>query len=490
MKVTQENNKSEAPAVQLLRHHTLNWQRKKGYKPVRLKPKSKAAYGNDWSKPNYQPPPDDKWQPDDGVGCLTGPKNNGPIDIDLDCKEAIHFAPYFLPKTSAIFGRASKQRSHYLYNVDADEFDKVALLDPKLPNNNTIVEMRGDGGHQTVFPGSLHEGTGELINWAEGPDPEVTTVSPEELIKAVRRVALASLIARYMWGEGSHNQPLLLLTGTFFYMQWTQQEVERFFEALSAWDSDRDKSTLATVRNTYKRAAKGQKIKGANKLREHLQDDALCDRILELAGSPNINLMNEYNDRFACVMVGNQFRIAGIDAAPGDEIPFYSVDNWKLLTATEYAESISGKPVTKGSLWLANPRRRKYDRVDFLPGREDTGNVLNLWTGWPIKPEKGECGAWLELIRGLCGSDELNTWVLNWLANILREPMDKSRTALVLSSQEQGIGKSLGIGYFGKILGVGNGYVPVSDGEKIIGRFNTTVALPAVAFGRSLVRGR
>src|SRR5215471_21191990 len=36
-------------------------------------------------------------------------------DCDLDCEEAIALAPLYLPKTSAIFGRPSKPRSHWLY---------------------------------------------------------------------------------------------------------------------------------------------------------------------------------------------------------------------------------------------------------------------------------------------------------------------------------------------------------------------------------------
>ena len=49
------------------------------------------------------------------IGVLLGGPSHDLVDIDLDTVEAIRLAPYFLPKTGAQFGRASKRRSHYLY---------------------------------------------------------------------------------------------------------------------------------------------------------------------------------------------------------------------------------------------------------------------------------------------------------------------------------------------------------------------------------------
>ncbi len=49
---------------------------------------------------------------DTNIGVVLG---KGVIDIDLDDPVAIQLAPHFLPKSGKIFGRPSKQRSHYLY---------------------------------------------------------------------------------------------------------------------------------------------------------------------------------------------------------------------------------------------------------------------------------------------------------------------------------------------------------------------------------------
>src|SRR6476619_1603373 len=49
------------------------------------------------------------------IGVALGATSRGLTDIDLDCHEAIAIAPYLLPPTRAIFGRASKRASHWLY---------------------------------------------------------------------------------------------------------------------------------------------------------------------------------------------------------------------------------------------------------------------------------------------------------------------------------------------------------------------------------------
>src|SRR5438309_9648245 len=51
------------------------------------------------------------------VGVLLGAPSNGLTDADLDCPEAVRLAPLFLTATGCTFGRASKPRSHFVYQV-------------------------------------------------------------------------------------------------------------------------------------------------------------------------------------------------------------------------------------------------------------------------------------------------------------------------------------------------------------------------------------
>lgn len=456
---------------------TLAWLRRLDFRPVPLHPRSKAALSRDYVAVDYKPPSDDLWRNRDlGVGVVTGPAHHGPVDLDLDCDEAVFFADKFLPPTPAVFGRRSKLRSHKLYLVDTATFDKVAFLDP-LSNNATIVEARGDQGHQTVMPGSVHEGSGELIEWSDVAFPDVPRVSTDDLLRGARKIALATMISRHVWAPGYHNEPAKHLAGMLFYLQWNVDEAVDLISAVMEWHDDRDKSRIPTVKATFKRGEAGKKISGAGVLRRQLKSDVLVDRLLDLAGSPSVNLLTEYNERFAVVNVRGVFRIADFHVPPSHPPVFIRKDDWQNLMATDYSneKDDKGKPLPKHKLWLAHPRRRSYQRVDFLPGDFETDEVLNVWTGWGVDTSvefsSDDCDGWLDLMGDvICGGDEqLFEWMLHWLANIVREPRHKSLTAPVIIGVE-GAGKSLALAYFGRILG--KAFTHVTKEEHIHGRFN------------------
>lgn len=462
-----ENESSSADVMQ-----TLQWARRHGFKPVALHPASKAAVNRSFVDPGYEPPSDSTWANNDyGIGIVTGPRANGPVDVDLDCTEAMFFAPRFLPRTQAIFGRKSKPASHYLYRIQAETFPKSGFLDPI--ENNTIVELRGDG-HQTVFPGSIHQDTREPIEWASVPFPDVPTVEEQVLRKAVRKLAIAVLISRYMWASGQRNAFVLPITGLLYYLDWDVEEVCELIQAVQDYHGDEDTTRVKTVRLTFRKAERGGKVTGANTLRKMLGDDRLVDRILEWAGSPLMTLLQQYNEKYAVCSLEGKFRIADTEVEPGKLPTFMLKEDFLNLCSTDRM-TIDDKPVSRAAVWLANPRRRSYQSVDFVPGVEEVPGTLNLWTGWAVEPVKGVCNAWLELLHSvICdGDDELYRWMLNWFANIVREPKSKPLTAPVMIGR-QGAGKSLLLSYFGRILG--GAYSVVTNEEHIYGRFNRHLA--------------
>jgi hypothetical protein len=125
------------------------------------------------------------------IGIILGEASGGLTDIDLDCLEAPDIAPKVLPWTAAIFGRAGKPRSHWLYRVDGPAPTK-RFLDPV--SGDMLLEVRGDGGLQTVFPGSVHP-SGEQIEWET--DGQLTTIDSTELVKRARWLAAFCLVKRY-----------------------------------------------------------------------------------------------------------------------------------------------------------------------------------------------------------------------------------------------------------------------------------------------------
>lgn len=452
---------------------TLAWTRKHGFRAVALAFQSKAAISRKYVEPGYETPPDSTWHNSNlGIGVVTGPSSSGPVDIDLDCDEAVTLATKFLPVTPAVFGRASKRASHYLYKVTVPHLAKVALLDPLL--NSTIVELRADGGFQTVLPGSLHSDTGELVEWQSAPFPDVPSVDDAALLKAVKRIAIATLVSRHLWFEGQRNEVVKHLSGVFFYLDWTVEDAVELVEAVCDLTGDDDRTRKSTVLLTYKKAERGGKVTGANSLRKLVKEPVLIDRLLDWSGSATVNLLSEYNSRFCVVSVEGKFRIADTDVEPSEPPVFMQKDDFLNLQRPDTV-MIDDKPVQKAQLWLANARRRSYRSVDFMPGVEDSP-IFNLWTGWAIQASSaGSCEAWLELLsKVICGQDEaLTTWFLHWFANIVREPRSKPLTAPVLIGK-QGAGKSLLLAYFGRILG--SAYTTVTQEEHIYGKFNRHLA--------------
>jgi len=121
------------------------------------------------------------------IGVLLGEPSGWLVDVDLDHPRAVELAAQFLPPTPAIFGRAGKARSHWLYRTTGP----VATKKHKSKSAGMLVELRSTGA-QTVFPPSTHE-SGEAIVWVdEGAEP--ASVAPEALLDCVKRLAEAVLV--------------------------------------------------------------------------------------------------------------------------------------------------------------------------------------------------------------------------------------------------------------------------------------------------------
>src|SRR5262249_3123633 len=130
------------------------------WKPVPFNRKTKKPIGNDWQKRPFNP---NQFNGNaQNVGIQFGEVSGGLVDVDLDSKEAIGFAPEFLPPTDAIFGRRSKPCSHQLYVCNLYKTEKRAAIQYRKYTGGKpgamIVELRigGNGlGAATVVPPSM-----------------------------------------------------------------------------------------------------------------------------------------------------------------------------------------------------------------------------------------------------------------------------------------------------------------------------------------------
>lgn len=169
------------------------------------------------------------------VGVLTGDASGGLADVDKDCPEARRLAPYFLPDTPARFGRASAPLAHSLYNTDTERlsYDKIVDTDDK-----TLLELRPDSSHQTVFPPSCHP-SGEVITWAPNADHPFE-VDADELRTAFYHLALATVACRHWPAEGSRHDAANAWSGGLLRAGWSVKEVETFIRAVATVAGDED----------------------------------------------------------------------------------------------------------------------------------------------------------------------------------------------------------------------------------------------------------
>src|SRR5207245_597959 len=114
----------------------------------------------------------------------------GLVDIDIDKTTALRFAPWFLPKTSCVFGRASKPRSHWVYRVPESGRHKPFQC------NGMVLEVRGDK-HYTVFPGSIHE-TGEPIEFENRHNFDPAHTTWNELVRDAAKIAIAAELSEIL----------------------------------------------------------------------------------------------------------------------------------------------------------------------------------------------------------------------------------------------------------------------------------------------------
>jgi hypothetical protein len=200
------------------------------------------------------------------IGLLLGEPSHGLIDADLDCPQSIAAAPFFLPLTGWVSGRQSAPRSHYWYRVSEPPAKaSTGWLDF---NRKKLLELRSTGG-QTVAPPSLHEDTGEAIEWRTLHEP--AEVSIADLMRACQSLAAAALLARHWPAEGSRQDAALALAGGLLRGGLAQEQAERLVSAtaLAAGDEEHGKRAAA-VGSTARTLAEGGQVTGWPRLAELL----------------------------------------------------------------------------------------------------------------------------------------------------------------------------------------------------------------------------
>jgi hypothetical protein len=254
-----------------------------GFRIVPLGKRSKSPEGGafEWQNRTLTDPGDirEKWEenPELNVGVLLGFKSGWITDIDLDCPEAVSLAPEFLDDT-AKFGRAGARDSHWVYWAIDSRYEEFNDPITTERDKKRLLEIRsGPAGHQTVFPPSVHQGTGAVVQW-KGSWPEkdtITTIDSRALRRKAATLASATLLLRYWPGLGVRRSTVLALVGGLCRSSgWTAQEIYDFSFAVASrgGDGKAGKLTLNDVVMTSNKISQNQDVSGWPALAKYVGD--------------------------------------------------------------------------------------------------------------------------------------------------------------------------------------------------------------------------
>ncbi|HEV2547014.1 MAG TPA: bifunctional DNA primase/polymerase [Stellaceae bacterium] len=206
------------------------------------------------------------------VGVLLGARSDGLVDVDLDCPETVALAAELLPPTDAVFGRAGKRRSHWLYRCEPPPETKQFQFDKAM-----LCELRSSGG-QTMFPPSIHP-SGERVEWAG--DGEPAEVASDHLLRCVADIAALCLLIRN-WPEthGRYNAEGALI-GALLRAGRGEDEVERIVDLMQRHaGKSRKHPPGKSVPRLAGKLAEGKPVPGLNRLKELLGAD-VAGRVAE-----------------------------------------------------------------------------------------------------------------------------------------------------------------------------------------------------------------
>ena len=128
-----------------------------------------------------------------------------------------------------------------------------------------------------------------------------------------------------------------------------------------------------------------------------------------------------------------------------------------LLANQRIEVVINGKKkrTSVAEIWLAHEGRRTYENgLGMYPNMDPPDGTFNTWNGFAVEPKEGDCHLFLDHIHKIvcAGDDTINTWVLDWIADLVQDPADPKGCAIVMRGGE-GAGKGVLANTVGELFG-------------------------------------
>ena len=443
-----------------------------GWKPVRLKHKGKACVHTNWKTRQYA---EEDFKERDNIGLKL---IDGLVDVDCDCPEAVHFANALLPIGAAIYGRASRLRSHWLYHSEAI---KKLKAHKDLVDGSTVVELRV--GHQSMVPPSVHP-SGEAIEWdVSWPWPtSCAKVDGKLLDRTVKLIATGAMMARHYPPPGARHEWGLHLSGYLRSLGVNQHEAERLFTSAAKYVDDLEvRDRLDAVSSTYANPDDAP-VTGSKRLAENLPN-GVGEKFVESIGTVwgsqtkdlEQSLVDKMNDKHA-ILFRQSGRVTILTEAEEDgrlQLRYTTQREFGLLypRKVQVGTNKTGSPIMKpmGQMWIEHPKRRYYSGIEMAPKNPHKG-YYNLWRGSTVEPKQGDWGLFREHLALLAenNEDHLN-YIIQWMAETVQNPDVPIGIALTFRGR-QGTGKTSAGCWFGELFGPH--FMLLDSERRVLGNFN------------------
>jgi hypothetical protein len=455
---------------------------------TKIAPHSKRPVEKDWQTRYYNDIEHASAFVDHNIGLILGTASNYLTDIDLDCDEAIALAPYILPRTTWVFGRASARRSHYLYHCKDSKTTKFAS---PTKDGGMLLEIRSDGA-QTVAPGSIHP-SGEAIQFHDPTWKQyrAAEVADDDLRQRCGDLAAACLVLRHGWADGKRDELAVALCGIMLRMNRDPDYIDQWLGAIARVADDEELDMRLKAEYQQKRLTKGERVPGIPSLMNILGPD-IGARVVDWLGIKSLNVVNEFNNEIGIISLGSKTRVVIDGGYWSQGQPQFM----KIADARDLYRSrgviLEGNPnnpkqrkreIPKFDVWLNSPERRNYSTLVFEPdGCKE--QEYNLWKGWPIAAKEDNpkgCSLMLKHMREvICGGRmDLYDYLITWMADAVQNVTVRPGVALVLQGA-QGTGKTMFVEYFLKIYGK---YGLIStNSDHLFGRYNYHLANKLLVF--------
>jgi hypothetical protein len=205
-------------------------------------------------------------------------------------------------------------------------------------------------------------------------------------------------------------------------------------------------------------------------------------------------LVQRMNEDNAVLLTGGKIRIVHRDKNGGIHVLGTQDFNTLFFNRKVTLPGVGKKApqvTTEANVWMAHEDRREcVNGMGFFPDQGLWHNgYVNLWQGWGVEPADGTWAMFDNHIKNvICsGDEELYTFVLDWCADLLQDPMEPKGTAIVLHGKE-GTGKGTFAYMLGQVIGRKH-YKHVTNERHLTGNFNYHLMDGLLIFADEVIYG-